>query len=319
MRLPVISSAPLRRPAADGPRVGRPSGYLGRAPSRRRLLFLRALWRVNRWLRVLPTGPGLARRIDCEREYATVEVRLARGGAGLDGLRVAYVSDLHAGSFLGDADVRAIFGEVARLEPDLVCLGGDLVEEPGLDAARALADALAPLSPPLGIFAVPGNHEYFVREDFEAFQRLLEERGVTLLVNRGVRVTRGGSSLWIAGVDDLSLGLPDLGAALRDARDHEPVLLLSHHPDLFREAAWAGVDLTLSGHTHAGQIVLLGRRAIRRSYLGYDRGWFEEGGAQLYVGRGAGVTGVPLRVGAPAEVPIVQLSTAPARPAVPGV
>ena len=92
-------------------------------------------------------------------------------------------------------------------------------------------------------------------------------------------------------------------------REAEPVLLLSHHPDLFWEAASVGVDLTLSGHTHAGQITLFGRAFTRHTQLGFWRGRFEIDGAQLYVGRGAGTSGLPLRLNAPAEVSLITLRT----------
>ena len=126
-------------------------------------------------------------------------------------------------------------------------------------------------------------------------------------MERRRRVERGGHGFWLAGVDDLSRGAPELAAALEGAAPHEPIVLLSHHPDFFVEAAWAGVDVTLSGHTHAGQIRILGRPIAKRSYLEYHGGRFEEEGALLYVSRGAGVTGVPLRWRCAAEVPFVRL------------
>ena len=141
------------------------------------------------------------------------------------------------------------------------------------------------------------------------WRSFLEEHGVEVLTNRGRRLERNGESLWLAGVDDLTHGEPDLAAALAGARDHEPIVLLSHHPDMFVEASWVGVDLTLSGHTHGGQITPFGWTPFRHTRLGYWRGHFEDAGAQLYVGRGIGTTGVPLRIQAPPELPILRLRT----------
>jgi uncharacterized protein len=156
---------------------------------------------------------------------------------------------------------------------------------------------------------VPGNHDRYADPELATWRPFLEKRGVRVLVNEGLRIEVDGDPLWLAGVDDLGLGTPDLEAALAGARESEPVLLLSHHPDLFWEAAAVGVDLTLSGHTHAGQVTFLGRAFTRHTLLGFWRGRFEIDGAQLYVCRGAGTSGLPLRVNAPGEVSLLTLRT----------
>ncbi len=260
----------------------------------KRALYERAL---GRWLR---------RRLDAARHYHEVPVPLARGGPGLDGLRIALLSDTHAGAFMGSRELSRICERVARAEPDLVCLGGDLIEDRP-EQIIPLAKAISLLRPPLGVFAVPGNHDYDADPALQMWRAVLEEHGVTVLINQGLRVQRAQDSLWIAGVDDLGRGRPDLPRAMEGAREEEPVVLLSHHPDLFCEAAYLGVDLTLSGHTHAGQITFFGRTPLRHSQLGYWRGRFEEQGAQLYVSGGVGITGLPLRVHAPGEVPLIRL------------
>jgi predicted MPP superfamily phosphohydrolase len=267
-----------------------------RTEAAKRAIYARKL---GRWLR---------RRLDQRRLFPELKLRLARGGPGLHGLRIAYVSDVHAGAFMREADLLAIFDRVAGLEPDLVCLGGDLVEDRP-EQILLIGKAISLLRPPLGVFAVPGNHDYDADPGLETWRSALQEHGVTILVNEGQRLERAGDSLWIAGVDDLDRGAPDLAGALRGAGAEEPVLLLSHHPDLFCEASWVGVDLTLSGHTHGGQITCFGKTPLKHSRLDYWRGHFEEEGAQLYVGGGGGITGLPLRVHAPGEVPLIQLIT----------
>jgi predicted MPP superfamily phosphohydrolase len=147
----------------------------------------------------------------------------------------------------------------------------------------------------------------------ELFRREVERAGVVPLWNRGMRLQRGSTSLWVAGLDDLTAGEPDLEAALTGLRDDEPAVLLSHHPDLFCEAAYAGIDLTLSGHTHGGQVTWFGRpllRGTRHTRFGYWQGLHEVHGSQLLVGRGVGACLLPLRVAAPPEVLLVELRTA---------
>ena len=207
-----------------------------------------------------------------------------------------------------------IFERVAAWAPDLVCLGGDLVDrQPG--QILPLGKAVSLLNPPMGMFAVPGNHDLYTEPDLELWCATLQEHGVQVLHNEGRRLRRGDASLWLAGVDDLGQGEPNLPPAIEEAEEEEPILLLSHHPDLFSEASYCGVDLTLAGHTHGGQITLAGYSPLRHSLLGYWKGHYHDDGAQLYVGSGAGTTILPLRIGSPGEVPLITLRTALTREA----
>ena len=239
--------------------------------------------------------------------FSEVSVPLRRGGAGLDGLTIAFVSDLHAGNFMGRSEVEQTFAAVASRRPDLLALGGDIIDHRAeeLRLLRGLFDE----KPPLGVFAIRGNHEYRA-PDLDLWTRILEGWGVQVLLNRGVPLERNGDRLWLAGVDDLGWGRPDLARALHGRDAGDPIVLLAHEPDHFREAQRAGVDLTLSGHTHGGQIVIRGWTPVRHTSHGYWRGRFTEGGCTLYVGRGAGTTALPIRFGAPPEVPIVRLVVA---------
>ncbi len=300
---------PLRRPLESRRRAPRPRGWLARRKTGLRLLAGRVLLRLFKWLYPLRLGRWLRQRLERGLIFSEVELRLRRGGPGLHGLRIAYVSDLHAGNFMTEADLCRIFERVVRFEPDLVCLGGDLIEDRA-EQILLLGKGLSLLQPPLGVFAVPGNHEYEVEPGLGLWRSTLEEHGVEILLNRGLRLRRNGESLWLAGVDDLSFGRSDLARALHGASEDEPILLLAHHPDLFHEASHVGVDVTLSGHTHGGQITFFGRTPLRHTLLGYWHGFFEEDGAQLYVGRGAGTTKLPLRLNAPGEVPLIRLLTA---------
>jgi hypothetical protein len=253
-----------------------------------------------------PLKRAIAGRLERDRRLTRPTVELARGGGELDGLRLAFLSDVHAGNYFAEDDWLRVCEAVARESPDLVCLGGDLVNAFEHEA-RLLRKGLGLLAAPLGVFAVPGNHEYQASDELALWRAALEEAGVEVLCNRGRRLARGAAGLWLCGVDDLRRGEPDLDAALAGHAAGEPAVLLSHHPDVFVEAARAGVDLQLSGHTHGGQIVLRGWAPMTHSRFGFRAGHFAREGAQLYVGSGVGTTFVPLRIGAPGEIALLEL------------
>ena len=215
---------------------------------------------------------------------AGVAPQHSRGGAGLNGLKIAFISDIHAGSYLGRLDLCRLFESISAEEPDLVCLGGDLINSREHELEK-LCEPLSRLRPPLGVFAVPGNHDHDYTGHIDSWRGFLEDRGVRVLLNRGERIERNGAGLWLCGVDDLSVG----------------------DPDHFRESVRRGVDLTLSGHTHGGQVMLFGWVPVLHSEYGFHAGAFEHDGCKMYVGRGLGVTVLPVRVGARSEVPIVTL------------
>ena len=296
------------------PRVGDrrtppPRGPLsGRRTALRRLVAT-GVAAVNRLLDRLPPLHWLQRRVRRHTELTELELTLRSGVSGLDGLRLAFVSDVHAGSFCTADDLCELFDRVMAARPDVVLLGGDLINTRERELLL-FEPALRTLRPRLGVFAVPGNHDHFFGLDIGLWRSFLEGHGVAVLENRGVRLEHGGGSLWLCGVDDLTEGTPDLAAALAGRRPGETAVLLSHHPDFFFEAAAVDVDLQLSGHTHGGQVRIAGWAPIHHSRFGYERGWFVENDCRLYVSRGTGVTVLPLRIDAPPEVPIVTLRTA---------
>ena len=292
------SSGARRAPTPRGPLSGKRSWW-------RRMLAM-ALASVNRGLDRLPIGHWIHRRIHRRLELPELTLWLRKGVRGLDGLRIAFVSDVHAGSFLGEDDLVAVFERIQAASPDLVLFGGDLINTRDREILL-FRKALRVLRPRYGMFAVPGNHDHFFGPDISLWQAFLQENGVEVLMNRGCRIEHGGGSLWLCGVDDLTEGEPDLAQALRGRRVGETALLLAHHPDFFFEAAAVDVDLTLSGHTHGGQVRIGGWAPIHHSRFGYERGWFVENDCRLYVGRGVGMTVLPLRIDAPPEIPIVTL------------
>lgn len=296
--LPPLITGERHTPIPVGLLTGR------RTPLRR--VFAHACAALNRGLDLLPGSRWLHQRIQRSLQVPLLEMPLRRGCDGLDGLTIAFLSDIHAGSFMNGDDLCQIFARVALLQPDLVVFGGDLINSRERELLL-FRDALRMLKPRYGMFAVPGNHDHFFGRDIELWTAFLERHGVQVLLNRGVRVMHSTESLWLCGVDDLTEGEPDLSAALAGRRKGETSVLLSHHPDFFFEAAAAFVDLTLSGHTHGGQIRIGGRAPIHHSRFGYEQGWFVEGQSRLYVGRGIGVTVLPIRIDAPPEIPILRL------------
>jgi predicted MPP superfamily phosphohydrolase len=230
----------------------------------------------------------------------------------LDGLRVALVSDLHAGApHVREARIERLVAALGARRPDLVLLLGDYVDPTVALGTRvapgAVAARLGALRAPLGVVAVLGNHDW--ADDGPGMRAALRAAGITVLENDAVPA---GDRLWVAGVEEARFGRPDVGRALRDVPDGAPVILLSHDPDVF-PAVPARVALTVSGHLHGGQVgVPVVRRPFLPSRFGerYARGHVTEGGRHLFVTTGIGTTGLPVRLLAPPEAVVLALSPA---------
>lgn len=240
-----------------------------------------------------------ARRVPRVRE---VPVRIGRLGPGLDGLRVAVVTDTHFGPIERSRWSARVVEVVNGLEPDVVVHAGDLAD--GAVARRAPQVApLGDVRAPLGRFYIPGNHEHF--GDLAGWVEHLRGLGWRPLVNAHELLERGGDRLVVAGIDDRT-GSPDLPAALAGTDPVLPVLLLAHQPRQVADAVAAGVDLQVSGHTHGGQIwpFHLLVRTDQPALAGLSRHGER---TQLYVSRGTGIWGPPLRVFAPSEITVLTL------------
>ncbi len=230
----------------------------------------------------------------------------------LDGLRVAVVADLHAGGpTVRERRLDELASATAGAAPDLVVLLGDYVD-PGVLGGRRMnpgtvALRLARLRAPVGVVAVLGNQDW--RHEGHAMGAALRHAGLRVLENEAVRLEARGGPLWVAGVADLRARDPRVGAALAAVPAGEPVLMLSHDPDVFPYVP-ARVALTLAGHLHGGQVdlPLIPRRLPSRHGARYKAGHVIEQGRHLFVSRGVGETGIPLRLGAPPEVPILRLT-----------
>jgi uncharacterized protein len=302
----IAIDAPVRRSLASRPRAPQP-------PARDRYDILSPLTfmlaGIARPLQTTLIGKAIRSSLRKSCVLRPVEIFLSRGDADLDGMRIAMISDLHLGFYFSDSEFMALAEEVSGWSPDLVCLVGDLVDD-RIDQFNTLQPGLAALAAQHPVFAVPGNHEYAADVTLNRFRSVIEDCGAVDLMNRGVRISRGNGSLWLCGVDDLIAGQPDLEAAVKGMDEDEPALLLSHHPDVFCEAAHCGIDLTLSGHTHGGQVTWFGTPLLPKddySHFGYWKGLHMVDGSQLLVGKGAGVCVLPLRVSAPPEVLMIEL------------
>ncbi|HEU0100857.1 MAG TPA: metallophosphoesterase [Mycobacteriales bacterium] len=224
----------------------------------------------------------------------------------LDGLRVAVVTDLHAGApWVGLDRVRLLVRRVLAAEPDLVLLLGDHVADVLLGrplAPEPLAEALSGLTAAGPVLGVLGNHDW--QDDGERVRRALEDAGLPVLEQSAVPVLDG--RLWVAGVGDLWTRGASVPAALAGVPEGATTVLLTHNPDVVVDVPDT-VALVLAGHTHGGQLTVLGHplhRISRRSGNRWRRGWYPAD--RLYVGSGIGTSTLPLRTVVP-EVPVLVL------------
>lgn len=231
----------------------------------------------------------------------------ARWTRGLDGLRVVQISDVHLGAILGRDFAESVVERVNALEPDLIAITGDLVDGP---VAR-IGDEAEPFSrlrARYGVWFVTGNHDHYSGAD--PWVELVRSLGIRVLRNERVTLEHGGERFDLAGVDDYRGGYAgttsDVKKALAGRDPLRPLLLLAHDPSSFRAASREGVDLQLSGHTHGGQIWPF--RYLVRLAVPWVAGLYARAESQLYVSRGTGFWGPPMRLFAPAEITEITLT-----------
>lgn len=233
---------------------------------------------------------------------------LERLPSELDGLRVVQLSDVHHSRFIDAGQIREAVEIANLLEPDITVLTGDYVSY-GTDYIAPVADLLGELRAPQGVFAVLGNHDY--RTDARLITDLFRAEGIRVLINEGLHLAKNGASFWLCGVDDTSYGVPDLALALAGSRPSEFKFLLCHNPAILRRAAFAGIDLIVSGHTHGGQVRL---RANEENLILPRRprasGLLQRGKTQIYISRGIGTVVLPFRYQCPPEISLLELRKA---------
>lgn len=229
-----------------------------------------------------------------------------------EGFRIAQVSDVHHGRLVPIEEVRRVVELANSARADMVALTGDYTTQLRR-YVEPCAEALAELKAPEGVWAVLGNHDH--NTDGALTRQSLARRGIGVLTNENTVLRRGADALQLAGTDDWGWGYADFKRALKGVDLARPTVLLSHEPISFDMEETRGVSLTLSGHTHGGQVNLpvVGSpvKYVWGKYLRYLRGLHErDDGARLYVSRGTGMIGVPLRVGARPEVAVLRLRKA---------
>ncbi|MGW1315329.1 metallophosphoesterase [Streptomyces sp. NPDC002426] len=266
---------------------------------------------------LLAWGYHEARRVPRVRQ---VDVQLPRLGPGLDGTRVALITDTHYGPLDRTRWSERVCETVNSLEADLVCHTGDIADGTA-ERRRAQAVPLGTVRATRARVYVTGNHEYY--SEAQGWVDLMDELGWEPLRNRHLLVERGGDTLVVAGVDDVtaeSSGLAGhrahLAGALDGADPDLPVLLLAHQPKFVDRAAAGGVDLQLSGHTHGGQIWPFHHlvRIDQPTVAGLSRHGTR---TLLYTSRGTGFWGPPFRVFAPSEITLLVLRSPQQPPAQP--
>ncbi|WP_199439557.1 metallophosphoesterase [Umezawaea beigongshangensis] len=235
-----------------------------------------------------------------------VPVVLNKLDPSLSGFRVAVVSDIHLGPLLGRSHTERIVRMINEQQPDLVAIVGDLVDG-SVDELGEAAAPLRDLVSPYGSFFVTGNHEYF--SGAEPWLSELERLGVNPLRNERLAIERGGAGFDLAGINDVTGrnydDAPDLDRALDGRDDSRPVVLMAHQPVQVADAARRGVDLQLSGHTHGGQMFPFSLAVpVQQPVVA---GLATVDGTQVYVSRGAGFWGPPVRVGAPPDISVIEL------------
>jgi predicted MPP superfamily phosphohydrolase len=234
-----------------------------------------------------------------------VEIPLARLAPEHDGITVVQLTDIHVGPTIGRRQIEELVASTNALDPDVVAITGDLVD----GGVAELRDAIAPLRglrARHGVFFVTGNHEYF--SGAQQWVDELTRLGIRVLRNERVVIGTHSTAFELAGVDDRSAARfaaelghgEDLGKALRGWDRKSPVVLLAHQPRTVLDAAKFGVDLQVSGHTHGGQIWPFGAlvRLQQQFLAGLDR----HRDTFIFVSRGAGYWGPPMRLGAPPEI-----------------
>jgi len=253
-------------------------------------------------------GYAGSRRLETRRFVAT----LPNLPAALEGLTIAQISDLHVGPHTSIPYLERVARAVRDASPELIAVTGDLIDDFPADV-DCYGRVFGALAAPLGVYAIPGNHEVYA--GWDEVRARLERLPLTLLVNRAVSVKRNGRRLAVVGTGDPAFGprtggdaAPDIERALAGVPPDAFVLALAHNPALWPALAARKVGLTLSGHTHWGQLAFprLGW-SLASPFLELAMGAHTSGESLLYIHPGTGYWGLPFRLGHVSQVAIIEL------------
>jgi len=233
----------------------------------------------------------------------------------LDGLRIAVLSDIHAGgSFIDEGKLRLIVDRTNQLQPEMVVILGDYIAGDGRrHPLKMTPEVFAPLlknfSAPLGVYSVLGNHDWWF--DGRKVRAALEQNGMKVLDNEALRVEARGTSLWVVGFADLWTRPQQIAETVAQVPTGAPMIALAHNPDMFPRLPQR-VQLLLAGHTHGGQVrfPFIGS-VIHPSDFGqrYARGHIIENGHHLFVTTGIGTSIMPVRFNVPPEIVLLTVKS----------
>jgi predicted MPP superfamily phosphohydrolase len=230
-----------------------------------------------------------------------------------DGFRIVQLTDMHIGPHLPRKRLERIAREVAAMDPHLIAVTGDIVDDRSEDL-EVYASVFGSMTAPSGVFLIPGNHDIYA--GWPAVEQRLRRGDLgTLLVNESREIIRGGAAITLVGTGDpAGRGFPDAGVSpdihrsLAGIPAGRTIVALAHNPALFPALAEAGVALTLSGHTHWGQVALPAAGwSMAGMFLEDAMGINTRGLSLLYISPGTGYWGIPFRIGAPGEITLVTL------------
>ena len=245
-------------------------------------------------------------------EFTDTSIRVHDLPPALDGFTIGLVSDIHSSSFMTKKQMDGYCGALMSLGTDLIVVPGDFVNSQ-TEEVYPFAESFSALHAPCGVYGVMGNHDFFA-PDPERIAREVDDCGVKLLRNDSVIIGKNGARFALIGIDDVGRSeraSSHMRSATRGLPDLLPRVLLCHRPYFLDEAAAMGIDLMLSGHTHGGQIVLghIGPLVLTPAAIAspYIWGKYSRGRTQMYVSRGIGTVGLPMRVNCPPEITRITL------------
>jgi predicted MPP superfamily phosphohydrolase len=251
-------------------------------------------------------------------EVTRQPIRLARLPRAFHGFRIAQLSDIHVGPFMSEDEIRKYVNIANSLKVDMVALTGDFVTWDGA-TGPAVVNALSGLKAPFGVYGCLGNHDSWADAE-DSLSALFHECGIQMLRQANLPIRSGSDSFNLMGIDFANSRAMSVGGGHMESTRLDGIerlmatdtanILLSHNPETFPRAAELGIDLSMAGHTHGGQLALefiSPELAPTRIVTPYVAGWFERPGGQLYVNRGIGTIAAPMRVGAPPEITVYEL------------
>ena len=239
-------------------------------------------------------------------------LELPRWPSGLSGVKIAVLSDIHAGSaFIDERKLRLIVDRTNQLQPDLIVILGDYIAGNGRGSRRMEPEVFAPILKNLhaqfGVYSVLGNHDWWYNGT--KVRTVLEANGIKVLDNEVLKITVRDNSVWLVGLADLWTRPQHIDEVIAQVPEGEPIIALTHNPDIFPQVP-SRVNLVLAGHTHGGQVrfPLIGS-VVESSRYGerFEKGHVVENGHDLYVTSGIGTSIVPVRFGVPPEIVLLEL------------